>query len=85
MTTSGYKFVCDFKDSIKTDEETERKQDIQDLNLGILRPEEYRAKWMGEDIDTALQNLPQKAEVIEWVVQLLLQQLFVLQLLYWLL
>ena len=65
MTTSGYKFVCDFKDSIKTDEETERKQDIQDLNLGILRPEEYRAKWMGEDIDTALQNLPQKAEVIE--------------------
>ena len=40
-------------------------QDIQDLNLGILRPEEYRAKWMGEDIDTALQNLPQKAEVIE--------------------
>ena len=65
MTTTGYKFVCDFKDSIKTDEETERKQDIQDLNLGILRPEEYRAKWMGEDIDTALQNLPQKAEVIE--------------------
>lgn len=65
MTTSGYKFVCEFKDSIKTDEETERKQDVQDLNLGILRPEEYRAKWMGEDIDTALQNLPKKAEVIE--------------------
>ena len=65
MTTSGYKFVCDFKDSILTDEETERKQDIQDLNLGILRPEEYRAKWYSEDIDKALENLPKSAEVME--------------------
>ena len=65
MTTSGYKFVCDFKDSILTDEETERKQDIQDMGLGILRPEEYRAKWYSEDIETALKNLPQSAEVME--------------------
>ena len=65
MTTSGYKFVCDFKDSILTDEETERKQDIQDIGLGILRPEEYRAKWYSEDIETALKNLPQSAEVME--------------------
>ena len=63
MTTSGYKFVCDFKDSILTDEETERKQDIQDMSIGILRPEEYRAKWYSEDIETALKNLPQSAEV----------------------
>lgn len=65
LTTSGYEFVCDFKDSILTDEETERKQDIQDLNLGILRPEEYRAKWMGETIEQARKNLPQSAEVLE--------------------
>lgn len=65
MTTSGYKFICDFKDSILTDEETERKQDMQDLNLGIMRPEEYRAKWYGEDIDKALENLPQTAQVID--------------------
>lgn len=65
MTTSGYKFVCDFKDSILTDEETERKQDIQDLGLGILKPEEYRAKWYSEDIETAKNNLPQSAEVVE--------------------
>lgn len=65
MTTSGYKFVCDFKDSILTDEETERKQDIQDMSIGILRPEEYRAKWYSEDIETALKNLPQSAEVTE--------------------
>lgn len=65
MTTSGYKFVCDFKDSIKTDEETERTQDRQDLANGTLRPEEYRAKWRGEDLETALENLPQSAEVLE--------------------
>lgn len=64
-TTSGYSFVCDFKDSILTDEETERKQDIQDMQLGVLRPEEYRAKWRGETLDEALQNLPKAAEVIE--------------------
>ena len=63
MVTSNYKFVCDFKDSILTDEETERKQDIQDLSLGIIRPEEYRAKWYGEDLETAKSNLPQTAEV----------------------
>lgn len=65
LTTSGYEFVCDFKDSILTDEETERKQDIQDLNLGILQPSEYRAKWYGETIEQALKNLPKSAEVLE--------------------
>lgn len=65
LTTSGYSFVCDFKDSILTDEETERKQDIQDLNLGIMKPEEYRAKWYGEDEQTAKKNLPQPSEVMQ--------------------
>lgn len=65
LTKSGYKFTCTFKDSILTDEETERKQDIQDLGLGILKPEEYRAKWYGEDIETAKANLPLQADVIE--------------------
>lgn len=65
LITSGYSFACSFKDSILTDEETERKQDIQDLNLGIMRPEEYRAKWYGEDIDKAAENLPQTAQVID--------------------
>ena len=52
-------------DSILADPDSERKQDIQDLNLGIMRPEEYRAKWYGEDEKTALNNLPQSAEVME--------------------
>jgi A118 family predicted phage portal protein len=65
MATSGYDFVCDFKDSILTDESEERKQDQQDLANGTLRPEEYRAKWRGEDIETALKNLPQSTEVMD--------------------
>lgn len=65
MATVNYDFICDFKDSILTDDETERKQDIQDLQLGIMRPEEYRAKWYGETVEQALENLPQSAEVLE--------------------
>lgn len=65
LTTSNYTFVCNFKDSILTDEETERAQDRQDLANGTLRPEEYRAKWRGEDIETARNNLPKTAEVID--------------------
>ncbi len=64
MTTSGYKFICDFNDSILVDEDKEREQDRKDLANGTLRPEEYRAKWRGEDIETALNNLPKIAEVM---------------------
>ena len=60
-----YKVDFDWGDSIISDPDEKRKQDIQDLNLGIMRPEEYRAKWYNEDINKALQNLPQSAEVIE--------------------
>lgn len=64
QTTSKYTLTVDFKDSILTDEETERRQDIQDLGLGIMRREEYRAKWYGEDTETALSSLPDTAEVM---------------------
>ena len=43
----------------------QNSQDIQDLRLGIMRPEEYRAKWYGETTEQALKNLPQSAEVLE--------------------
>ncbi len=65
MTQRRYEFICDFKDSILVDEETERQQDRNDVSMGIMRPEEYRAKWYGESLDEALKNLPQSAEVIE--------------------
>lgn len=66
LATSGYTFVCDFKDSILTDEQTERTQDIQDLSLGILRPWEYRCKWMGETKEQAKKVLSEgNLEVLE--------------------
>ena len=63
MTKSGYEFTCDFKDSILNDEQSEREEDRKDLANGTLRPEEYRAKYRGETIEEALENLPQAAEV----------------------
>ena len=60
-----YTVDFDWNDSIVSSPDEKRKQDMQDLNLGIMRPEEYRAKWYNEDIQTALANLPQSAEVME--------------------
>ena len=63
-TKSGYEFVCDFKDSILIDEETERQQDRADVSMGVMRLEEYRAKWYGESVEDALKNLPERDEVV---------------------
>lgn len=49
-------FVWD--DSIIVDAETEREQDRKDLAAGIMRPEEYRAKWYGETEKKAAERLP---------------------------
>lgn len=65
LTTSGYEFVCTFKDNILVDEETERQQDRQDVAMGVMSKEEYRSKWYGETIEEAKKNLPQEADVIE--------------------
>ena len=62
---SGYEFSCTFHDSITTDEETERKQDMQDVSLGVMSLVEYRMKWYGEDEKTAASKLPESAQVIE--------------------
>lgn len=65
MATQHYEFICDFKDSILVDDETERQQDRSDVNMGVMRLEEYRSKWYGEPIEEALKNLPQTADVID--------------------
>ena len=38
---------------------------MQDVSAGIMRPEEYRAKWYGETIDQAKNNLPEQNQVME--------------------
>ena len=42
-----------FDDSIIEDKQSEKLNDRQDVNLGVMSKAEYRAKWYNEDIDTA--------------------------------
>lgn len=64
-TLGGYEFICDFKDSILIDEETERSHDMQMVSMGVMSLAEFRSKWMGEPIEVAEKNLPQAAAVLE--------------------
>ncbi len=57
--------TIDFDDSIIEDKASERKQDMQDVSVGVMRHEEYRAKWYGETKDEALKNLPEQNKVME--------------------
>jgi A118 family predicted phage portal protein len=42
-----------FDDSIIEDKTAERERDRQDVSIGAMRLEEYRAKWYNEDLDEA--------------------------------
>ncbi|MEG0899524.1 MAG: phage portal protein [Oscillospiraceae bacterium] len=55
----------DWDDSIIVDPELERKQDREDVAMGAMSIVEYRMKWYGEDEETAKENVPQTAEVME--------------------
>lgn len=65
MTQTGYEVTCDFKDSVLTDEDTERVQDRQDVAMGAMPLWQYRAKWYGEDEETAKKMVAQEADVME--------------------
>ena len=43
------------------DAETEREQDRKDVAMGVMRLEEYRAKYYGETLEEAAKNLPEPA------------------------
>ena len=57
--------VIDFDDSIIEDKGAERQQDRQDVSMGVMRHEEYRAKWYGETVKQAKKNLPEQNQVME--------------------
>lgn len=57
--------VIAFDDSIIEDKGAERQQDRQDVGMGVMRHEEYRAKWYGETVEQARQNLPEQNQVME--------------------
>lgn len=66
LMTTNFEFTCNFKDSILTDEETERQQDRSDVAMGVMSLVEYRMKWYGEDEATATKKIPEPAnEVLE--------------------
>lgn len=54
-----------FDDSIIEDKATQRKEDRQDVSMGVMRHEEYRAKWYGETEEQAKKKLPEQSVVQE--------------------
>ena len=46
-----------FDDSIIEDKEAERKRDMADVTAGIMSKAEYRAKWYGETVEKAQQQI----------------------------
>ncbi len=52
--------TIDFDDSIIEDSSAERQEDRQDVAIGAMSLAEYRAKWYGETIEQAQQNLPEQ-------------------------
>lgn len=65
MLRSGYEFACSFKDSVLTDEKTEREQDRQDMAAGVMTKVEYRMKWYGETEAEAKKHIVPDDEVME--------------------
>lgn len=60
-----YETSYKWDDSIIVDAEAERKQDKEDVGMGVMSKVEYRAKWYGETEEEAAKKLPQEADVIE--------------------
>ena len=52
--------IINFDDSIIEDKTTERLNDRQDVAMGAMGVDEYRAKWMGETLEDARKNLPEQ-------------------------
>lgn len=59
------KVSIDFDDSIIVDTESQRAQDRQDVNMGVMSVLEYRMKWYGEDEDTAKAALPKMQDMTD--------------------
>lgn len=51
--------IVDFDDSIIEDKQKQREVDKGDLAIGIMKREEYRAKYYGETEEEALKKLPE--------------------------
>lgn len=63
--SNDYEVSFDWDDSVIVDAEIERQEDRQDVAMGVMRLDEYRAKWYGETLEEAVKNLPEPALVEE--------------------
>lgn len=63
--TEDVEIQIDFDDSIIEDKGAARKEDRNDVSMGVMRLEEYRAKYYGETLEKARQNLPEQEKVLE--------------------
>jgi len=59
------KITINFDDSIIEDKEAERQSDRQDVAMGAMGIDEYRAKYYGETLEKARANLPIQNTVME--------------------
>lgn len=55
--------IISFKDSILTDEDTERQNDRSDVAMGVMSLLEYRMKWYNETKEQAEKMLPEPEEL----------------------
>ena len=60
-----YEVIAEFGDSVFEDTQSEFNRRIQLVSQGILRPEELRAWYLGEDEETARKNLPEMTQVLD--------------------
>jgi A118 family predicted phage portal protein len=60
-----YAVSFDWDDSIITDNELERQQDLRDVAIGAMQLWEYRMKWRGETEEKAKSMINEPADVIE--------------------
>lgn len=57
----SFEVTIDFDDSIIEDKGAERQEDRHDVAMGVMRLEEYRAKWYNETVEEAAKKLPEPA------------------------
>lgn len=62
LTATGYEFICDFKDSVLSNEESELQEMKDDASSGFIRPEIYIAKKYGVTEKEALEMMPREVE-----------------------
>lgn len=64
-TNPDSEIVINFDDSIIEDKQAERNEDRKDVAMGVMRLDEYRAKYYGETEEEAAKNLPEQNTVME--------------------